>query len=885
MSSQRTFTGRSRERSTRRSVRFADHASRFLITIGGIGTIVAVVFVCAFLAYKVLPLFLPADVEYAAGVEKPAGEARRVVHAAVDEYLTIVYVCLEDATVVSYRADDWSELRRFRLFEDRTPTAWSFSSTDETALVGFADGSVQPCRFRFETEFLSEDRVPESLYALGIGEEAPYREGMVQVTREGQFRLQTLTVETVGDPASLGDGPVRRLDHLAEGGRWVAAALLEAPGGGRSLVYASASESQDMMTGRTRVRFRAVHPLPYTTYEGGHASFVRVASLGALVYAAWPDGRLVRIRTTDPAHPFVAEELDVVEDPGATLTSLQFLLGRETLLAGDSTGRVQGWFAVSAEDRDGARQTPDGFVLDPARRFSDASDETAVTALGSGTRRRIFVAGHDSGAIGVFYATAETKLLTIDEAAGSPVRIVTVSPKEDAIVAVTGEAIHRWNFDPRYPEANAKLLFTAVQYEGYAEEDFMWQSSAATDAAEPKLNMIPLIFGTIKATFYSMIFGAPLALLAAIYTSEFLDPKLKALIKPSIEMMASLPSVVLGFLAALVFAPVVERFIPAVLAAFVALPLAVLVGALIWQIIPRRITLRMQRFRIFFIFPAIPLGIILAAWLGPPVEGLLFGGNIRAWLNGLHLRPAVGHPWGGWFLLLLPLGALVVAVFTALRVEPWIRRRTSSLDRRRMAWIDLAKFAGGCVVTVALVIGLSLLLSALGLDLRKPLPVIGPLVDTYDQRNALVVGFVMGFAIIPIIYTLADDALSTVPEHLRGASLGAGATPWQTTVRIVVPTAMSGLFSALMIGMGRAVGETMIVLMAAGNTPVMSMNVFEGFRTLAANLAVELQEAPKDGMHYRVLFLTALALFAMTFVVNTIAEAVRLRFRRRAYQL
>jgi phosphate transport system permease protein len=104
-------------------------------------------------------------------------------------------------------------------------------------------------------------------------------------------------------------------------------------------------------------------------------------------------------------------------------------------------------------------------------------------------------------------------------------------------------------------------------------------------------------------------------------------------------------------------------------------------------------------------------------------------------------------------------------------------------------------------------------------------------------------------------------------------------------VRIVVPTAMSGLFSAMMIGLGRAVGETMIVLMAAGNTPVMKMNIFDGFRTLSANIAVELPEAPRDGTHYRVLFLAALTLFLMTFVVNTIAEIVRLRFRRRAYQL
>lgn len=164
-------------------------------------------------------------------------------------------------------------------------------------------------------------------------------------------------------------------------------------------------------------------------------------------------------------------------------------------------------------------------------------------------------------------------------------------------------------------------------------------------------------------------------------------------------------------------------------------------------------------------------------------------------------------------------------------------------------------------------------------------PLIGPMLDTYVQRNALVVGVMMGFAVIPIIYTLAEDALSSVPEHLRAASLACGATPWQTAVRIIVPTAASGLFSAVMVGLGRAVGETMIVLMAAGNTPVLEMNIFNGFRTLAANIAVELPEAVIYSTHFRVLFLAALTLFLMTFVVNTLAEVIRLRFRKRAYQL
>jgi phosphate transport system permease protein len=159
------------------------------------------------------------------------------------------------------------------------------------------------------------------------------------------------------------------------------------------------------------------------------------------------------------------------------------------------------------------------------------------------------------------------------------------------------------------------------------------------------------------------------------------------------------------------------------------------------------------------------------------------------------------------------------------------------------------------------------LLSALGL--------------TYDQRNSLVVGLAMGFAVVPIIFTIAEDSLSNVPQHLRAGSLAMGATRWQTAIRIVLPTASPGIFSAIMIGFGRAIGETMIVLMATGNTPVMDANIFSGFRALSANIAVELPEAPEGGTLFRVLFVAAFLLFCLTFVINTVAEVVRLELRQR----
>jgi len=139
----------------------------------------------------------------------------------------------------------------------------------------------------------------------------------------------------------------------------------------------------------------------------------------------------------------------------------------------------------------------------------------------------------------------------------------------------------------------------------------------------------------------------------------------------------------------------------------------------------------------------------------------------------------------------------------------------------------------------------------------------------------------MGFAVIPIIFTISEDAFASVPSSLTAASLALGASRWQTALRIVLPTASPGVFSATMVGFGRAVGETMIVLMATGNTPVMEWSIFNGIRTLSANIAVEIAEAPHGGSLYRTLFLAAALLFVMTFIINTVAELIRQRLRER----
>jgi phosphate transport system permease protein len=411
-------------------------------------------------------------------------------------------------------------------------------------------------------------------------------------------------------------------------------------------------------------------------------------------------------------------------------------------------------------------------------------------------------------------------------------------------------------------------------YENFPGPAHAWETTGH-ESFESKYGLVPLIFGTIKATVYAMLFATPIAILAAIYSSQFLHPLWRARIKPTIEMMASLPSVVLGFMAGLVFAPVLERWLMTVITGLFAVPLTLLFAAHAWQMLPAGVRFRLAPWRLPIVgLVALPGGVAFANAIAPWVERLLFEGNVIAWLNGRG-----GSGAGGWFIAALPLAAVAVAAGVGRFVNPAIRRASQGWSQSQAAAVAFAVFVGGVLATAGLAAAIAVQVDVLGWDIR------GGLLGKYEQKNSLLVALGMSFAIIPLVFTIADDALTSVPDHLRSASLGAGATPWQTAVRVILPSAASGIFSAVMIGLGRAVGETMIVLMAAGNTPIMDWNVFTGFETLSAAIATELPEAARNSTHYRVLFVAALALFAITFLVNSAAELVRQRFRRRALEL
>ena len=848
------MTSRKTSHKTRWTVRAADRIAAACITVGGISTILAVSGVLLFLASVVAPLFLP-------GKASPTGHAStelsaQVIHLGVDEYRVVGWSFSRDGRLRGFRADTGDTLSAVTLARADSLAASAYDVESRTLAVALDDGSIRFFAIDFSTDFPSADELPARAASLAAGQVEVVDGAVIQRTPEGALRRQRMeAVERASLPAGT-SSRVRAIDHIAVGAGFEMVALT----GDDSLVIARVEKEENEFTGEVSL---SVHRR--ATRAPAAAARVVLAEAGGVVYVIDTHGRATVVDSRSPG----GDVLVSTDLAGAgTVSAVSALLGRTTLVVGDDSGRIAIFFRHKASSGDANT----GSEIALPRTFP--GDGAAVSSIAASPRERLFIVGYENGRVRVFQATSGKRVIDVVVGDGSRVEAVAFAPKTNGFVASSGGRLYGYDLDVRHPEATLSSLFTPVWYESYPGPAHVWQSSSGTDDFEAKLGLWPLVFGTLKATFYSMLFGVPLALLAAIYTSEFVSPSARPRLKTLIESMASLPSVVLGFLAALVFAPFVQRAVPAVMVGFVVIPGALLTLAYAWQTLPPQTSRRLARFRLPIVVAVLPACIGISAVLGSWAEHALFAGDLMAWLNG-----GVGGGFGGWVLLLLPVSA-AVAIFAVGRLTGRrIREAALRSSRNRVAWLDFARYGTGVLVTLVLALAAAAVLTVLHVDPR------GGLVSTYVQRNALVVGFVMGFAIIPIIYTIAEDALTAVPAHLRAASLGAGATPWQTAIRIVLPTAMSGLFSAVMIGLGRAVGETMIVLMAAGNTPVLDMNVFSGFRTLSANIAVELPEAVRDSTHYRTLFLAAFLLFSMTFLVNTVAEIVRIRFRRRSAQI
>jgi phosphate transport system permease protein len=248
------------------------------------------------------------------------------------------------------------------------------------------------------------------------------------------------------------------------------------------------------------------------------------------------------------------------------------------------------------------------------------------------------------------------------------------------------------------------------QWTGYSKPEYIWQPVGTI----PKYNLIPLLIGTLKTTMVGLAFAVPLSLAAALYVSQLASPRWKEWIKPGIEFLSGIPSVVMGA----------------------------------------------------FAF------IVLAGFLQD-----LFGYRYRL--------------------------------------------------------------------------------------------------------NAFVAGIALGLTAVPLIFSIAEDALTSVPRSFVQAALALGASRWQTAWQIVLPAAAPGVFAAMVLGFGRCIGETMVVLIASGNASVVSWNIFDSTRSLTATIAAEMAEAVKGGHHYRVLFMLGTLLFAVTFTTNLLGDIVMQRLKQR----
>jgi phosphate transport system permease protein len=734
----------------KRAVR--DGVSRYGVGAGGIGVIIALALIFVYLFYETFPLLKPVKVELLTEFTVP-GEAGResTFHLTLDRFEVMGARFSSSGSIVFFDAATGALQQRLEIPIPEGERVTSFGRAESRRslfVYGYSDGSVLPVRVEYPQTFVGETRRIDPRLAYPLGEE----------------------------PIRIGDTQAERYSALGvvEGrGGYVVAGGTEAG----DLALALFTSRTNLMTGAVQVQ-RQDYNLPSI---GRPIHQILVPASLRHVFVIDDRGQLFVFDIVDRNSPFLVEEVRLVPE-GARVTSAELLVGSRGLVIGGSDGSVRQWFLVRDDEADTSRMTL-------VRSFR--SHDGAVTFIEPEYLRKGFLTGDDRGNVALHYATSTATLATL-AVADSPITRLAMGPINSLALVQSrdSDALQVLRIDNPHPQSTFSALWGRVWYEGRGQPEFIWQSSSADDAFEAKFSLVPLSVGTLKAALFAMLLATPLAVMGAIYTAYFMAPPIRKIVKPSIELMEALPTVILGFLAGIWLAPYVENNLPILVTGALGFPLMMLISAFAWSRLPLRIR-----------------GLVPGGW-----EAIL-------------LVPVMILT--GWFVV------------------------TSS------PWIEVAFFDG---------------------SMRQWFTDVG---IPYDQRNALIVGLAMGFAVIPTIFSIAEDAVFSVPRHLTQGSLALGATPWQTVTGVVLQTASPGIFSAIMIGFGRAVGETMIVLMASGNSPIVNFNIFEGMRTLAANIAVELPETAVGSTHFRILFLSALVLLVFTFILNTAAEVVRQRLRKR----
>jgi phosphate transport system permease protein len=726
-----------------------DKLARFGVIAGGLSVIVALVLIFFYLLYVVIPLFKPASVEAISHYSLPEQTHGKTVLLDIEEQNEVAVRFTDKGQAIFFEVATGKvildEIIKIPAGAKVVSFAQGSPISEGAVIYGLSNGQAVVVKHQYQISYPNDKRLISPILRYPLGEAA------IVVDDKGSA-LEICAVK-VGDKSST---IVAKTDDKIR------------------LVHIE--KEQNMMTDEVTLnRTETVLEVTASTITD-----ILIDKEERNLYLIGNDGHLSFFDISDKSKPVLRQNLNVVE-AGAKITASTFLNGDTSLLIGDSNGLVSQWTMVRDELKRPAMQKIRDF---------NVSDKPIV-AINPEPRRKGFAAIDADGMMGIYYTTSEREVLREQVVKIQPVS-AALSPRATALLVESKDGqIQAWKVDNKHPEVSISSLWREVWYEGYQKPDYIWQSSASNSDFEPKFSLTPLVFGTLKAAFYAMLVAVPLSLMGAIYTAYFMTPLMRQQVKPVIELMGALPTVILGFLAGLWLAPTLEENLSGFFLMFMSLPVGVMAFAYAWHHLPKHVLEQIpEGWEAAVLIPVILFTGWFAFTISVPLETALFGETLRDWFKN--------------------------------------------------------EFGIG-----------------------------------YDQRNAMVVGIAMGFAVIPTIFSIAEDAIFSVPKHLTVGSLALGATTWQTMTRVVLLTASPGIFSAVMIGLGRAVGETMIVLMATGNTPVMDISIFQGLRTLAANIAVEMPESQVDSSHYRVLFLAALVLFLFTFVFNTLAEVIRQRLREK----
>jgi len=729
-----------------------DTFTRYAVGVGGISVIIAIVLIFFYLLFVVLPLFQSADVDKRASYTVPGSMQEETLYLAMEEQAEIGVRFTASGKAIFFDLTNGNVIKNETLPIPAGVEVTSFAKgqMDQGIIaLGLSNGQALLLRHTYRVTYPNDKR---------------------QITPQIKYPLGETPLEIDSDEVALTQITFQSSEEST--------AFVAATEDGRLLLSAFIAEESMFDDEPELEQLNSELALP----EGAILKLLMDQDLQNL-YVADSNNTLTYFDISDLEEPQQLYQINIGEN-GRKVTALEFLTGTISLIVGYDDGHLSQWFPV--------RNDRNQEVMTRIRDFDhQQGSDNSITAIAAEYDRKGFIVADSLGKVGIYHSTAERNL-GVTALSSQAIQQLAIAPRANWMVAEEANGqLQVWHIHNDHPEISWNSLWGKVWYESYPEPDYIWQSSSASNDFEPKLSLVPLSFGTLKAAFYAMLLAAPLAILGALFTAYFMAPRMRNVVKPSIEIMEALPTVILGFLAGLWLAPLIETHLPGAFSLLVLMPVGILLCAWGWCQMPRSVRHAIpEGWEALLLIPLV----IFVGWgclaISPAVESVLFDGNMRHWMS-----------------------------------------------------------------------------DELGVG--------------FDQRNSIIVGLAMGFAVIPTIFSIAEDAIYGVPRHLSQGSLALGATPWQTMIYVVLLTASPGIFSALMIGMGRAVGETMIVLMATGNTAVMDFSIFEGMRTLSANISVEMPEAEVDSTHYRVLFLAALVLFLFTFFFNTIAEIVRQRLRKK----